>query len=333
MKKKDLTDEILYRMEDELSTKQLETLKYTMQNVLYRDDKKYYEMCNKTNMDFYDDFYRKKTFENLSPKTLRSYSFVIKKFLNTIDKSCLDVTRDDAYLYLKRYKKSNNPSAKTLNNTRRYLLSFYNYLYQEGLVKRNPFRQINSIKEPKVIKKALTPTEIEIVRDHMKDIRDRAIFEVLYSTGIRVSELCSLNRADLINGSAVIKGKGNKERYVYFSESCMYYVNKYLNTRIDKHKALFIGKRKIYSKKKGKLVNRRITVGSIEKMFVKYSEKFNVKLYPHKFRRTLISKSLDRGMPLQEVQIIAGHSSPNTTMTYADLNQNIIKYDFLRNIG
>ena len=332
--KKELMNEMLTRMEDELSVHQLECLKNNFINVLYRDENKYQLYAKKNNMELYDEYVKQKKFENLSDKTLRSYHFVIVKFLKSLNKSCLEVTKDDAYLYLRNYKRTNNPSARTLNNTRRYLLSFFNYLYQENLIKKNPFRSINSIKEPKVMRKAFTATEIEIIRNHLyKKVRDRAIFEVLYHTGIRVSELCSLNRKDIINGMCVIKGKGNKERFIYFPETSLYYLNLYLNTRTDNKKALFLSKRKYYNKKKDEMSYRRITVGSVEKMFLKYSNELDIDIYPHKFRRTLISKSLNRNMPLQEVQTLAGHSSPNTTMTYADLNQDVIRMDFLRNIG
>ena len=332
MKKQDVYNEILYRMEDELSVKQYATLKMVVRSVLYHSTSEDALADTKTNLEIYDEYIAAKKFEELSDKTLRSYGFVIRKFLRSLRKSCLEVSREEAYNYLSRYKTEHQCSPRTLNNMRRYLLSFYNYLYQKDMIKRNPFKAISSIKEPKTIRKAFTVTEIEILRDNIDDMRDRAIIEVLYATGIRIHELCNLNKDEIMeNNSIVIRGKGNKERVVYFNDVCMYHIKKYLKSRTDHHKALFISKRK-QRNKKGHLIYKRVTVGSIEKTLQKYGEAYNIYVHPHKFRRTLISKALDHGMPLQEVQIIAGHSSPNTTMTYADLNQDMIRMDFLRSI-
>lgn len=278
-----------------------------------------YEDCNN---DLLLKFLAWKATEGKSPKTLRLYKFTIQKALSTIGKRVYDITETDIFLYIAEVK-SRGKSNVYLNNIRLNLSSFFNWLYSKDFIKTNPIKGISSIKTKKEIKTAFTDVDLELLKLNAGNPRDIAIIEFLYSSGVRVSEMCSLNIADVdfVEKTAKVCGKGNKERIVYLSTTCVYYLRRYLATRNDTEEALFVGIRN----------KKRIHDFTVQAMLKKLGVECNIKkVHPHKFRRTLATNLLKKGMSIEEVCKILGHASINTTMIYCNLDNQLIKNEYMR---
>lgn len=269
-------------------------------------------------------FVSQKKLEGCANATIKQYYWCVKKMLEEMNKSAIDVDKDDIKIYLAYYQQRRHVSNITLNNMIRYLSSFFGYLENEEMIVRNPMRKIKSVKVPDKVKPILSPSELSVIKMSAIRKRDLAIMETLYSTGCRVSELSSLDIRDIANGEAVITGKGGKERPVYFSDECMYYLKEYLGSREDNNPALFVSVKKPYS---------RVSRGAIENIIRNIGRKSGIAVHPHKFRRTMATDSIRRGMRLEEVKEMLGHSKMDTTMLYCQIDRENVKNSHRRYIG
>ena len=337
--KKQFIEDILTGMEHLLDNKQLselnKSLYYNTNNLDFADNPQNHDInYEKTNEILIKEFIKSKKIKGLSESTIRAYTTTINTFNKWTIKSFLELTSEDLKEFFIFYEEQNNCSKTTLNNVRRNLSSFFRFLTDEEKILINPMLRIPPIKEPKKIKKAFTYSEIEKMRwdlsKHVylkytnklsiQGIRNQAIFELFLSSGIRVGELVTLkiDNVDFDECKAIVTGKGNKERIVYFSEKAKNYILQYLELRDDENEYVFTSRN--YNKGKGKL--RIATVGE---MIRGLGERVNVYAHPHKFRRTFCSQMIKKGMPIDQVQKLMGHESIDTTLRYLDMDDETIE--------
>lgn len=268
-----------------------------------------------------------KRLEGCSMETLDRYYGVIINYAKSLDKSVCDVSSSEIREYLLNYQERNRVSNRTLDSMRLVLSSFYNWMEEEGLVKKNPVKKIHRIKYDEIIKKPFTDEEVERLKLACKTNRERAIVSFLATSGVRCSELVQLNKSD-INMSereCVVFGKGAKERTVYFDIRTKIYLEKYLLERDDDEEALFV------SCCNGRC--ERISKEGLEYVIHQIGVRSGVEnVHPHRFRRTLATKLIDRGVPIEQVQRILGHSKIETTLIYAQVNQKNVKTSHSRYI-
>ena len=229
------------------------------------------------------------------------------------------ITTDDIREYLAEYQKMNSCGKVTVDNVRRNLSSFFSWLEEEDYILKSPMRRIHKIKTKQAVKEVISDEMIEQLRDHCKCKRDLAMIDLLYSTGIRVGELVGLNRTDINfeERECVVYGKGDKERRVYFDAKSKLHLQDYLKERVDDNPALFVTLDAPYE---------RLKISGVEIRVRELGRKLNMdKIHPHKFRRTMATRAIDKGMPIEQVQKILGHSQIDTTMQYAIVNQNNVK--------
>ena len=315
-------NEIILSMTPSLTDSQLNSLENILNIKLHNYDinKKVTEIIPYTTKNYekyLQLFCSTKVIEGCSEKTISSYNYNILKMLSFLDKNIEEITSDDLRFYLANYKMQRKVSNATLDNMRRYFLTFFSWAADEHITSSNPAKNLKKIKQEKVIKEPLTEQEIEILRLNCRNERDRALIEILYSTGMRVGELEQLNKdqIDFMNKQIIVFGKGSKERIVYLNARACLYIERYLATRHDNNEALFVGLRQPYS---------RLKVASIEKILRELGEICNIKCNPHKFRRTAATTLLNKGMPVQEVSKILGHAKLETTMIYCTVdNENV----------
>ncbi len=263
-----------------------------------------------------------KRIEGKAESTIRRYYYENIKLINYFGKKVNEISTYDIRLYLSLQKHNKNLSNRTLDGMRRCYSSFFVWLITEGYITQNPCSSVNKIKYRKQIKKPFSTVELIALRDSCKNIRDLALVEFLYSTGCRVSEVSTLNISDvdLSTGECKVLGKGNKERIVYLSDVAQMRLKKYFFTRTDKNTALFCGKG-----------TKRLTKGGIEAILKRIGKMANVKnTHPHRFRRTLATNLLDKGMSIQEVANILGHSNITTTQIYCYINQDNVKTSYYK---
>lgn len=272
-----------------------------------------------SNEELLTSFLDAKSLEGCSKKTIKYYRTTIERMLKDIKKSSVVITTEDLRKYLTNYQKINNCSKGNLDNIRRILSSYFMWLENENYILKSPVRRIHKIKTTKAVKETLSEESIEIMRDNVTHPRDLAIIDLLSSTGMRVGELCSLNKSDvdLENQECVVLGKGDKERIVYFDARTKIHLQNYLNSRTDDNSALFVSLLKPHN---------RLEISGVEVRLRKLGKKLDIdKVHPHKFRRTLATKAIDKGMPIEQVKTLLGHSQIDTTMEYAIVNQNNVK--------
>lgn len=317
-----LIQNILYEMEPFLNQKQNiilnKILVKHMKNVEFKEDvNSSFEL--EDNLNLLNLFISSKRVEGCSEKTLKYYHNTITQMFNEIDKRLDYVSTDDLRAYLGKYRSERNVSKTTIDNVRRILSSFFSWLEDEDYILKNPVRRIHKIKKGRVIKDVLSDEHLEILRDNCEDIRDLAMLELLISTGIRVGELVNLNVNDVNfnERECVVFGKGESEREVYFDAKTKIHLLNYLETRVDNNPALFVSLRKPYV---------RLGISGVERRLRELGQKSNInKVHPHKFRRTLATNAIDKGMPIEQVQRLLGHVQIDTTMQYAMVNQNNVK--------
>jgi site-specific recombinase XerD len=247
--------------------------------------------------------------------------------INIIKKNIENITTDDIRLYLSNFKEENNSSKVTIDNIRRIFSSFFSWLEEEDYISKNPVRRIHKIKTGRTVKEVLSDENLEILRDNCKNIRDLAIIELLISTGIRVGELVNLSIDDINfhERECIVFGKGESEREVYFDARTKIHLMKYISQRNDNNPALFVSLSKPHN---------RLGIGGVETMLRKLGRKLDInKVHPHKFRRTLATNAIDKGMPIEQVQKLLGHVQIDTTMQYAMVNQNNVKIAHRKFIG
>ena len=272
-------------------------------------------------------FLAAKRVEGCSEKTIRYYDSTIRNVLNAIGKEVKSVTTDDLRVYLDEYQKRSNASKVTIDNIRRILSSFFAWLEDENYIAKSPVRRIHKVKTCKTVKETYSDEALELMRDHCDGIRDLAIIDMLASTGIRVGELVKLNRSDVDfeNRECVVLGKGNKQRRVYFDARTKIHLQNYLRSRTDDNEALFVSLQHPHN---------RLLISGVEIRLRELGRKLDLhKVHPHKFRRTLATMAIDKGMPIEQVQQLLGHQSVDTTLQYAMVNQNNVKLSHHRFIG
>lgn len=236
-----------------------------------------------------------------------------------ISKTVTHLTTDDLRMYLTEYQKINNCSKASIDNIRRNLSSFFSWLEEENYILKSPMKRIHKIKTDKVIKETYSDETLELLRDNCNNLRDLAIIDLLSSTGMRVGELVRLNINDIDfeNRECVVFGKGNKERPVYFDARTKIHLRNYINSRDDANVALFVSLDAPHD---------RLNISGVEIRLRQLGKKLGInKVHPHKFRRTVATKAIDKGMPIEQVQSLLGHSQIDTTMHYAMVNQNNVK--------
>ena len=260
-----------------------------------------------------------KRIEGCSDRTLRYYRTTNEHLLSRIDTPVRQITTDQIRRYLVEYQEINHCSKVTVDNIRRNISSFFSWLEEEDYILKSPMRRIHKIKTKTVVKETISDESIEIIRDHCTEIRDLAMIDLLYSTGIRVGELVNLNIAnvDIEQRECVVYGKGDKERRVYFDAKTKIHLQNYLACRTDANPALFVTLDAPHD---------RLQISGVEIRLRQLGRKLGLtRIHPHKFRRTMATRAIDKGMPIEQVQKILGHSQIDTTMQYAIVNQNNVK--------
>lgn len=272
-------------------------------------------------------FISAKRVEGCSEKSLRYYESTIRNMLEAIDKLECQITTEDLRSYLDAYQQRGTVSKVTLDNIRRVLSSFFSWLEDENYIMKSPVRRIHKVKTGKTVKETYSDESLELMRDHCDSTRDLAMIDILASTGIRVGELVKLNRNDIDfdRRECIVFGKGNKERKVYFDARTKIHLQKYLAERTDDNEALFVSLLSPYE---------RLQISGVEIRLRKIGQELNFhKVHPHKFRRTLATMAIDKGMPIEQVQQLLGHQSIDTTLQYAMVNQNNVKESHRKFIG
>lgn len=271
------------------------------------------------NSEFLQRFLEAKKIEGCSERTIQYYRTTVNKLLSKVTQPIRKVTTEDMREYLVDYQKVNNCGKTTIDNVRRNISSFFSWLEEEDYILKSPMRRIHKIRSKKTVKKVITDEEIERLRDGCTCLRDVAMIDLLYSTGIRVGELVRLNVSDLNfnERECVVFGKGDKERRVYFDAKAKIHLQDYLNSRNDDNLALFVTLDRPFD---------RLKISGVEIRLRELGRSLNLeKIHPHKFRRTMATRAIDKGMPIEQVQKILGHSQIDTTMQYAIVNQNNVK--------
>lgn len=304
-----------------LSSKQLSKVREVLINNLI------YMKTSNENIDYCEIFICAKQIEGCSEKTIRYYKSVIQSMLSTINKSAKVTNTEDLRCYLAKYYKNTNCSKVSIDNIRRILSSFFTWLENEDYIVKSPMRRISKIRTGKVMKETYTDEQLEVLRDSCDTIRDLAIIDLLNSTGMRVGELVKLNISDINfeERECIVMGKGEKQRKVYFDAKAKIHLEKYLLEREDNNEALFVSLLKPHE---------RLKISGVEIRLREMGRKLSIKkVHPHKFRRTLATKAIDKGMPIEQVQTLLGHQQVDTTLQYAMVNQNNIKVSHKKYIG
>ena len=330
--KKQFVADIIQSMLPYLDNSQLEHLQQVLETKLTEIEitamnKPYEKIVENENKTLTASFISAKRIEGCSEKTLTYYEKTISVTLSQINKNLKQLTTDDLRLYLTEYQEKHNSSRVTIDNIRRILSSFFSWLEDEGYIFKSPIRRIHKVKTDKVIKETYTDEELETLRDNSPTIRDLAMIDMLASTGMRIGEMVLLNKADInfAERECKVLGKGNKERIVYFDARTKLHLQQYLTSRTDENEALFVSLRKSYE---------RITIGGIESRLRKLGQNLNIhKVYPHKFRRTLATMAIDKGMPIEQLQRRQGHQRIDTTLQYAMVKQSNVKLAHKKFIG
>ena len=317
-----IISEILQEMLPVLDNAQLAKLKGVLEHKLWNVEivkKTVEDSFDKSNKEFTELFISAKRVEGCSPKTLRYYLATINKMTDTVGKHITKITTEDLRKYLSDYHEENNCSKSNIDNIRRIFSSFFSWLEDEDYILKSPVRRIHKIKSAKTVKETYTDEMLESMRDNCDSLRDLAIIDMLASTGMRVGELVHLNIEDIDfeNRECVVLGKGSKERPVYFDARTKIHLKNYLESRNDNNPALFVSMLKPYN---------RLKISGVEIRLRKLGRKIDItKVHPHKFRRTLATRAIDKGMPIEQVQRLLGHSKIDTTMQYAMVDQENVK--------
>lgn len=328
--KQRLINSVLREMLPVLSNAQGVQLKAVLENTLMEVEITYLD-CNKesyaNDQSLIELFLSAKRVEGCSEKSLKYYLRTIQAMSNNINKKIQDIATNDLRDYLTRYQEENSVSRITIDNIRRILSSFFSWLEDEDYILKSPVRRIHKVKSALTVKDTYSDEALEIMRDSCKNIRNLAIIDMLASTGMRVGEMVLLNREDVnfAERECVVFGKGDKERIVYFDARTKIHLQNYLDSRKDNNKALFVSLKAPYE---------RIHIGGIEVMLRTLGRKLNIaKVHPHKFRRTLATMAIDKGMPIEQLQKLLGHQRIDTTLQYAMVKQSNVKQAHRKYIG
>lgn len=307
---------ILVDMDEYLTANQSQKLQRVLTSRLASQTK---SVSSVSNSNYLAMFLNAKKIEGCSERTLSYYKTTVEKLLDRITDPIRKVTTDDIREYLANYQGLNDCSKTTIDNIRRNISSFFTWLEEEDYIIKSPMRRIHKIKTTKTVKEVISDEEIEKMRDKCKNLRDLAIIDLLYSTGIRIGELVRLNIDDIDfeERECIVFGKGDKERRVYFDAKTKIHLMSYINSRFDTNPALFVTLDAPYN---------RLQISGVEIRLRRLGRELGInKVYPHKFRRTMATRAIDKGMPIEQVQKLLGHSQIDTTMHYAIVNQTNVK--------
>ena len=313
---KEIEQKIASILNNEQKEKLKEVLLYTFYNIEVTNIKD--ELVDDTT-DYAKMFIAAKRIEGCSERTLNYYETTIKTMVDKLSKKVNSIETEDLRNYLSEYQAKNNCSKVTIDNVRRILSSFFAWLEDEDYIMKSPVRRIHKVKATQTVKETYTDEELEEMRDACIEIRDLAMVDFLASTGVRVGELVNLDRVDIDmqERSCVVLGKGGKEREVYFDARTKIHLQNYLNSRTDNNPALFVSLLRPYD---------RLKISGVEIRLRELGKKINIKkIHPHKFRRTMATKAIDKGMPIEQVQVLLGHRKIDTTLQYAMVNQNNVR--------
>lgn len=326
--KQELINEVVADMMPYLNNAQAERLQSVLKNVL-----KNYDVAEKQDkqteaeQDLVSLFLAAKRIEGCSEKSLKYYDATIKAMLDTVGKNVKHIVTEDIRNYLTDYQERKQSSRVTIDNIRRILSSFFSWLEDEDYILKSPVRRIHKVKTASNIKETYSDEALELMRDSCTELRDLAMIDMLASTGMRVGEMVLLNREDIDfnERECVVFGKGNKERMVYFDARTKIHLQNYLNSRTDESKALFVSLSAPYN---------RLQIGGIEKRLRSFGKNIGLhKVHPHKFRRTLATMAIDKGMPIEQLQQLLGHKRIDTTLQYAMVKQSNVKMAHRKYIG
>lgn len=326
-----IINEIMQGMLPYLDNGQLAELQRVMRHALHGktileeevDENRKTEENNKV----VDMFISAKRVEGCSEKSLKYYSVTIATVLTAIQKDIRHITTDDLREYLTEYQNGKHASKVTIDNIRRILSSFFSWLEDEDYIVKSPVRRIHKVKTTSSIKEIYSDESLESMRDNCVTIRDLAIIDMLASTGMRVGEMVLLNREDVDfqERECVVLGKGDKERPVYFDARTKLHLQQYLDSRIDDNPALFVSLKAPYN---------RLKIGGVEVRIRELGRRLGIKkAHPHKFRRTLATTVIDKGMPIEQLQMLLGHARIDTTLMYAKVKQSNVKLAHRKYIG
>lgn len=315
---------IKIKMKEALLPEQMQRLDFILSGLLEDEFKNGDRKKNRKNL--VRQFIAAKRIEGCSKRTEEYYYATLSFFEKKMKCDLCSVDTETIREYLINYQKINNCSNVTLDTVRRILSSFYKWLEEEDYILKSPMKRIHRIKTPSIIKPALSEEEIEVIRDAVSDNkRNLLIIDLLLSSGMRVSELARLNRSsiNLQTRTCLVFGKGSKQRETYFDVRTKIELENYLRTRKDKNKALFVSSRR--NKKTG--MYSRLTINTIEKIIREAGLKAEIEnVHPHRFRRTLATRAIDKGMPIEQVQVLLGHTKIDTTLRYANVQQANVRY-------
>ena len=327
--KDELVAEVMQQMLPYLDNAQLKQLRQVMEHTLF-----HYDISDSTATPEEDDsetlvasFIAAKRIEGCSEKTLKYYQTTIDAMVTSLGKNVRHIFTEDLRGYLTKYQGKHQSSRVTIDNIRRILSSFFSWLEDEDYIIKSPVRRIHKVKTASSIKETYSDEELEKMRDNCEELRDLAMIDMLASTGMRVGEMFLLNRDEInfAERECVVFGKGDKERIVYFDARAKLHLQEYLNSRTDDNPALFVTLRSPHE---------RIRIGGIEHRLREMGKRLNIpKVHPHKFRRTLATMAIDKGMPIEQLQRLLGHQRIDTTLQYAMVKQSNVKTAHRKYIG
>lgn len=321
---KDVLQGMLPYLNNAQSEKLQEVLQYTLAG---------YEVTENINKEkdskqnFVELFLSAKRIEGCSEKSLKYYRATIGAMLTTLDKDVKHIVTGDIRNYLTEYQEKNKSSKVTIDNIRRILSSFFSWLEDEDYILKSPVRRIHKVKTGTNIKDTYSDEALELMRDNCTELRDLAIIDMLASTGMRVGEMVLLNRNDIDfnERECIVFGKGSKERVVYFDARTKIHLQNYLESRTDANPALFVSL---------KSPHKRLNIGGIEVRLREFGKRLGLQnVHPHKFRRTLATMAIDKGMPIEQLQQLLGHRKIDTTLQYAMVKQSNVKIAHRKYIG
>ena len=307
---------VLNEMAEYLSISQMKKLQEVILRNFAENEVEKKEISND---NFLKMFLDAKRIEGCSESTLNYYRTTVEHLISQIETGVRKISTEEIREYLSNYQKRNSCSNVTIDNIRRNISSFFSWLEEEDYILKSPMKRIHKIKTKTVVKNIISDEGIEKLRDNCKEKRDLAIIDLLYSTGIRVGELVNLNieDIDLEGRECIVYGKGDKERRVYFDAKAKVHLKEYIDARTDNNEALFVTLDEPHN---------RLKISGVEIRLRKMGRMLDLdRIHPHKFRRSMATRAIDKGMPIEQVQKILGHSQIDTTMQYAMVNQSNVK--------
>lgn len=321
---KEIIQEMLPYLNNGQSKKLQEVLQYTLVNYEIIENQ---ERKENSEQNYVELFLSAKHIEGCSDKTLKYYKATIEAMLDELNKNVKHIVTDDIRGYLREYQNKKKSSKVTIDNIRRILSSFYSWLEDEDYILKSPVRRIHRVKTGTNIKETYSDEALELMRDSCTTLRDLAMIDMLASTGMRVGEMVLLNRSDIDfnERECVVFGKGGKERVVYFDARTKIHLQNYLASRTDDDPALFVSL---------KSPHERLKIGGVEVRLRELGRRLGInKVHPHKFRRTLATMAIDKGMPIEQLQQLLGHRRIDTTLQYAMVKQSNVKMAHRKYIG